>query len=478
MQRLRSTTSTQRWLALWVAVALAIRLAFLVASPHPYIEAGLSVYNGDMARNLVDKGQFFKINNGPAGVARVAALQDRARQVIDPAEVDYRQADAEHNYLAEVIEPPGEAAVLAAAWWLTGDERYVYADVLQAVVDAFMVLLVYWLALQLYRRRRAALIAAAMYATFLPLAKLVPVPNLLPWGIDLTIAVTCAFVKALGAERPTRWLVATGVLAGVGMYFRPVILVPLLAALFVWPWEGWRRVVRLAGIPLLVAVLMMVPWTIRNWAEWHRFVPNRTGTGQGLWEGLGELPNDYGAKANDGATLRYVQRRRPDLGYGTPDFDSFLLKQATKEIRREPGHYFAVLGHRLVYATLRFRNPEWTGSAEPLYTYNKRTGKTRWSYIQEEPWDAFRYLVSLLWEPLLLLSALIVAIATRRRWPREHLLLAAVVAGTALPFLALHLEAQYLVPGEFAYIILTALGIDLVAERLAVRQARARPVTQ
>ena len=57
----------------------------------------------------------------------------------------------------------------------------------------------------------------------------------------------------------------------------------------------------------------------------------------------------------------------------------------------------------------------------------------------------------------------------------DHRILFAVVAATLLPYLFLHLEARYVLPASFAYLLWTALGIDLLMGRVGWGTLRSLP---
>lgn len=78
---------------------------------------------------------------------------------------------------------------------------------------------------------------------------------------------------------------------------------------FIFAWLAWRllksdgRWVRLPAAAALAAVLCCVPWTIRNYVTFHKFIPFRSNFGLELWLGNNEQvpdtwagflhPNDY-----------------------------------------------------------------------------------------------------------------------------------------------------------------------------------------
>ncbi len=112
-----------------------------------------------------------------------------------------------------------------------------------------------------------------------------------PLGTALLAAALLAFLHAVDTRKPWPWL-GTGLLLGSLAMLRPeyAVLIPLL------PVVGALRLRRdtgrlgrgsLAGpaLALACACLVVLPWTIRNFVVFDRFVPISTGGGQVLYEG-------------------------------------------------------------------------------------------------------------------------------------------------------------------------------------------------
>jgi 4-amino-4-deoxy-L-arabinose transferase-like glycosyltransferase len=457
--------TVRRWLIVLVAVAFAIRLGFFLGDPNPAINAGLTATHGEIAHNISGHGEWFVANRSEES-ERIPIVIDG--HLADRSELAHPEADRNPDFQPEVIEMPGLAVLLAASWALTGDEDYGYVQVLQIVIDSLMALVVFWIALRLYGRRRAALIAAGIYAVFLPIAAMATVPHLDTWGISLTLGTTALFIRACNEwpSRRWRWLLALGVLTGLGIYFRPgVAILPPLLALAAIPVLGLRRAIIAGGVPFLLAMLLMAPWTIRNAVEYDAFIPNRIAAGQSLWEGLGEIENDFGAVLDDVATERQVREERPDLEYGTPEYDAYLQDKAVQAIKDHPGFYARLLAHRVAHTTVLLRNSNWANELESPGATMDRTGDGPVGYVVGQPFDALRALTIGVAEPLLFLIALLtLALTWRRRWQR-HLLLIAVVVGTIGPYIVLHVEPRFALPASFAYMILAGLGADLVLSR-------------
>src|SRR5207247_2348660 len=91
-----------------------------------------------------------------------------------------------------------------------------------------------------------------------------------------TPLVLLALLLALDDEgRPTRrravWL---GLVLGLLLLSRPSLVYLFLVPLVAWSAAvGWRPGVRMTALTTALAVLVVAPWTIRNYAEYHAFVP-------------------------------------------------------------------------------------------------------------------------------------------------------------------------------------------------------------
>ena len=91
------------------------------------------------------------------------------------------------------------------------------------------------------------------------------------------------------AEAAWAWLLP-GFLFGCTAMFRPEYT--LVAGAFVvfaaarWAWEReWRLGTAAVGLMLVALLLPIVPWTIRNFVVFERFVPISTGSGKALYVG-------------------------------------------------------------------------------------------------------------------------------------------------------------------------------------------------
>jgi hypothetical protein len=136
-------------------------------------------------------------------------------------------------------------------------------------------------------------IASAWVWVFLPTAVFYPVV----WIWDTTLAalwmalLTAATLQLRGSARTSHW-VGYGALWAAGAMINPSVLslLPFFALWAIWPLKKrWAQAAHLAAASALIFVVGVAPWTIRNYAVFHKFIPLRSNFALELW--LGNNPN-------------------------------------------------------------------------------------------------------------------------------------------------------------------------------------------
>jgi len=136
-------------------------------------------------------------------------------------------------------------------------------------------------------RARWGLVAGALVAVW---------PNLVLHSTvllseTLFLAVfSCFLLLALRALESGRWpdLVGAGATLGLAVLVRPqvaLVLAGLLVAVVLLR-RTWRQRIALVAVPILVMVVTVAPWTIRNAGVFDRFVPVSTNGGDNLCVGF------------------------------------------------------------------------------------------------------------------------------------------------------------------------------------------------
>ncbi|HVV90149.1 MAG TPA: glycosyltransferase family 39 protein [Solirubrobacterales bacterium] len=192
---------------------------------------------------------------------------------------------------------PGAPWLYAGLFIVTGGPREGTIRILEALMGVGTILVVFFLGWRLGGRWPALLgaLGVAVYPPFVhSVGEIMSEP---PAMLSLPAAIL-AFLWAWdrtagrdGAPRGSAWAwLLPGFLFGVTAMFRPEYT--LVAGAFVvfaavrWAWEReWRLGAAAVGLMLAALLLPIVPWTIRNFVVFERFVPISTGSGKALYVG-------------------------------------------------------------------------------------------------------------------------------------------------------------------------------------------------
>jgi 4-amino-4-deoxy-L-arabinose transferase-like glycosyltransferase len=447
-------------LLLIVVVGICIRFTYAATTGH---DSNRTNFEGEMAHNIVSDGRWFQRNEGAENY--ITALGLRHHRLFDPASIDYAGLDRPGQWFPEIVQSVGVSAVIAGLWTITGDQRFIQVYILQGIVDGLTVLLVYWIAMQLFKRRRAATIAAALYAIYPPIAWETAEAYDDIWAVDFTVALLATYLLMMRSNGRWRWLIACGLCAGVGAYFRPQVLLLLPAlALAAVPSTGWREACRRTVATVLTASLLLVPWVVRNYDDFHAFIPTRDGFWQVMWAGLSELPNDFGENFSYQSLVAKVHGARPDLSPESAAWDSYAKRYVVQAIEQHPLFYAEDLLHRAGMATVLLFDPAWMHVESGSLSH---AGPV--AYALKDPLNT---LEDALEPAVFLLAMLSLALLWRRSGREQQAILIAVVLCVLVPYIALHVEARFLLAAVPAYFILIGLGVDSLIESLATRSHR------
>jgi 4-amino-4-deoxy-L-arabinose transferase-like glycosyltransferase len=200
---------------------------------------------------------------------------------------------------------PGAPLLYAASFYATGGAREGTARIVEALLGTAAILVVFALAERLVRAGggpsgprlagAAGLLAAFAVAVYPPFIHSTTELMSEPPAILTLPAAVLAFLWASERERLAAWLVP-GLLFGLTAMFRPEYLLvgaafAVLAALRLLGARGWRPALAGAAVFLAALVVLIVPWTVRNYVVLDRVVPISTGGGKALYVGT-FLPAD------------------------------------------------------------------------------------------------------------------------------------------------------------------------------------------
>jgi 4-amino-4-deoxy-L-arabinose transferase-like glycosyltransferase len=221
-------------------------------------------------------------------VAQIAATR-HWQPVADPADYVRHAVSIAHGHgMADsflpgggpsALRPPAYPYFLGGVFAVSGDS-FTAGRLAAALLGVVSVALIGVIAQMLWSRT-AALVAMAIAAVYPPLVLLSGTLLSESVGLPLVLALLALVLAYRDGPRP-RWVApVAGVLFALALLDRPALVmfaVPLLAGLWGRPWRSWASL-RSPAIAVAVAVLVVLPWTIRNAIDFHSFVPISTQSG-------------------------------------------------------------------------------------------------------------------------------------------------------------------------------------------------------
>ena len=198
----------------------------------------------------------------------------------------------DHEYLQSASNyQPGLPLLVAGIYEVGGGVNEEAARIVLALLSSLAVAFSFFLGRRL-AGSTAGLIAALAVAIYPALLEYSGMLMTEPLGSALIAGALLAFLRARERpDRPWRWAL-TGLAIGAMAMLRPeylllLLLLPALAILLPWgrvfrvDGRAWAR----AGLVVGCALLVVLPWTVRNFVAFDRVVPISTGGGQVLYAG-------------------------------------------------------------------------------------------------------------------------------------------------------------------------------------------------
>lgn len=216
----------------------------------------------------------------------------------------------------------------------------------QAIVGAFGVFMVGLMAQRL-AGPRAAILAASGAAVYPPLVWIAgyALSEALFWPIGLLTA--WLFDRALARPAAARAALVCGLALGAGTLIRPalVVFLPLAGLLLVA-----RRQPRSLAAMVLGMMIVVGPWTVRNYVHHGRLVFVASEGGVTFWTGNHPLAvGDGDMAANIGIKLDNQRLRAAHPGTGEEDMEPIYYREALRWIREHPADWLALQARKVFY---------------------------------------------------------------------------------------------------------------------------------
>lgn len=360
--------------------------------------------------------------------------------------------------------PPLYPFFLAGVYTLFGRDAVAVALV-QVVFDAVTLVAIYAIGRRI-GGARVGLLAALLTGFY---------PYLLFQGVsvnDTTLFTMLLVVGIWGAYRiqesaSWRWAVFTGLVFGVAALTKTLVVVMLpLLALWWWRMLGFRRALVLGAVVAVAFVAVVTPWVIRNTRVQGTFTLISTNEGSNLYQGNNVCAADYLLRGWD---VQWVQCLEPlPPGLSETEQSAWYRDQALAYLREYPGDIPRLLLAKFV--TL------WSPELLPR-TVPPGADMDDAAVLQyEQPlFQAARLVHLLYFAPLLLLAVVQLVRAARAgalTGPYAPLLV--VLVGITVAYLIYHPSTRYRSPADPFVFVLSAAALAALWDAWRQRETSSR----
>jgi hypothetical protein len=148
-----------------------------------------------------------------------------------------------------------------------------------------------------------------------------------------------------------------GFLWGIALLTNPALgaTLPLLLGWLLYQHRGNRALLlRLGAVGLAVTILVCLPWTIRNFVEFHRFIPIRSNFSYEFWSGNNEIFDEHSREVNRITRFEQVHLYSE---LGENEFLHQKMQSALHFIRTHPSLYAQLFGRRIIATWLGTDSP-------------------------------------------------------------------------------------------------------------------------
>jgi hypothetical protein len=206
-------------------------------------------------------------------------------------------------------------------------------------------------------RKPVAVLAAWLWA-FSPIAIILPYAWIWDSSLSALLAAAILWATICVSDRPSLpAFVLYGLLWGISLLVNPALgaLLPFLLGwiFFRLKVENSRRL-RLTLVALAATILLCLPWTLRNYVQFHRFVPLRSNFAYEFWSGNNEIFDPHSREVN--RITRYEQTRLY-AHLGETDFLAEKWLNAKQFVRTHPSLYAQLCARRIVATWLGTESP-------------------------------------------------------------------------------------------------------------------------
>jgi len=245
--------------------------------------------------------------------------------------------------IPDVTREPLYPFFLSGIYFLFG-HNYLAVRVFQTIINALTCMLIYLIGKKIFGLK-SALIASGVcvfYPAFINYTGFIFTETLFTFLLALAV-----FILLRAQEKKLKGLyILSGILLGLAILCKAVLIFfPFFISLVLFFTELKNKVkVHLLWI-IIFSLLVIAPWTIRNYKIFHKVIPIRIGTGFNLWIGSylpWEGKNMGGKGGYPEGRVKFIETeplKSLVTGHSDLEVDTILRQEAIKNIKKNPAGF-------------------------------------------------------------------------------------------------------------------------------------------
>jgi len=405
------------------AVRIVFALVFDTAMPH----YGMSYHYAELAYMVASGNGYGRIGGAESTDETLKnfswELAKEGEKINPTTELPFEL----EKIVPEDFRPPAYPYFLAGIYRLFGEPLFLYATLIQALLGAFLPVVIFFTAKKLFGQD-IAVCAAWLSAFYPPLIFIQLQPLADPFQVFFIMLALFCFICGTDEKLNFFWLSLSGAAIGIGYLFRVEIflLIPVFCLLLFYLFRFSLRTLKGIAVVLVCCAIFIGPWVVwthQKTGYWYL----ASGSGMAAWLGIAERENKWGAVLDDWHAEGLVRAQGYDFGQG-PAADRWFKKRVAAAFKEEPAFFLISAIQRIpqVIAPPFFWGYENPQRTKGFYSYFRLKENLNFyqiifrnkTYILKAFWD--RLLIALI--SLLAAISMIFIVCQYRSFPKKVIL--------------------------------------------------------
>lgn len=375
------------------------------------------------------------------------------------------------------FELPGYPLYLSLTILLLGTTKGLWiASIVQMILSSVGVLLCFAIGKRLFNTS-IGLFSAGLWAIYYPEALLstyVLHDSLMPVGI---LTSTYFFIRAVTEKKQVYYYLSALFIGLASIIRSDFLLLPgfFFLSCLCWNIYEWKNHLKTAAVMFVIIFIILLPWGLRNYAQFNKFSITRSVLWGAIWEGFGEFPNSFGAVLDDTITNQQIVKEYGNIDVDSDEYNQILKQKVITAVKSDPLWLLKMLPKRLINMVIigGGAHGHEIFSLDPNYHYAssyklKNKNGNVFSYLlflTKKPRELFVRVAPLAFRGIILLLALTGLLLWRKEWKKILLFLSVYLYGI-FSHLPIYWEPRMLVPIEFPLLFLAGLAIFSLLKKL------------